>query len=67
MSRRPSKEEDRENGSLVYWRFLYGPSKEEMVLLELAGTTNSLVTMNNAKYAAHFLFVILGHTPPKAT
>jgi hypothetical protein len=41
--------------------FCTGLRGEEMVLLEVAGTANSLVNMNNAN-DAHFLFVILGRT-----
>jgi hypothetical protein len=41
--------------------FCMGLRGEEMILLELAGTANSFVNMNNAK-DAHLLTVILGRT-----
>jgi hypothetical protein len=50
-----------EMGAWIIGGFCTGLRGEEMLLIELAGTANSLCNMNKAKNA-HFLFVILGRT-----
>jgi hypothetical protein len=50
-----------EMGAWIIGGFCTGLRGEEMLLIELAGTANSLCNMNKAKNA-HFQFVILGRT-----
>jgi hypothetical protein len=50
-----------EMGAWFIGGFCTGLRGEEMLLIELAGTANSLVHMDDVKHA-HFLFVVSGQT-----